>query len=94
MMDGPLFALIAIGTAFVLSGALFRRQGEKSATVSAATGLIGNIVWMSIAIFLILGGGDGAFIGFLMLTGLMFLARGNIRVLQESEVRKKIAGQA
>lgn len=93
MIDGSIFALVVIATAFMISGMLFDRQGDKSATVSATTGLMSNIIWMTVAVFMILAGGPSAIFGFLLLTIMLFLARGNFRILEESEVRAKIAGQ-
>lgn len=97
-MNGMLIALLAMGGAFYLSSILFKRQGDKSATVSATTGIISNTVYITAAIFLIISsasGGDklGGIAGFILLTVMLFLARGNIRILKESEVRAKIAGQ-
>jgi len=94
MIDGPLFALVVIATAFVISGVLYDRQGDKSTTVSATFGLVGNIVYTSAAVFLILGGGSSAFVGFILLIAVWFMARGNIETLRESKLRAKIAGQA
>lgn len=97
-MNGPLLALFAIGAALFLSSILFERQGEKSATVSATTGIISNAIWISAAVFIIFSSVTGsqwlrAVAGTLLLTLMLYLARGNYRILKESEVRAKIAGQ-
>ena len=98
-MNGLLFGLVAIGTAVYLSGALYDRRGNQSITVSAATGLTSNVIYSTIAIAMILSAATGsnyalAFAGLILLTIMLFLARGNLRLLKESEVRAKIAGQA
>lgn len=100
-MSNGLIALAAIGAAVYLSRFLFQRHGEKSATVSATTGLTSNLIYSTVAIFLILSsvsGGSvispGAIAGILLLIVMLFLAQGNYRVLKESEIRAKIAGQA
>ncbi|WP_226043407.1 hypothetical protein [Natrinema sp. DC36] len=98
-MNGLLFALVAIGTAFYLSGALYDRRGDQSITVSAATGLTSNVIYSTAAIALILSSAVGdnyalALAGVGLLILMLFLARGNLRLLKESNVRAKIAGQA
>ncbi|ELY97152.1 hypothetical protein [Natrialba asiatica] len=95
-MNGLLLGLLAIGIAVFLSGTLFERRGDQSITVSAVTGLTSNVIWSAAAVFLILGGsgvGAQALIGVLWLTLMLYLARGNLQLLRESEVRAKIAGQ-
>ena len=98
-MNGLLFALVAIGTAVFLSGALYDRRGDQSITVSAATGLTSNVIWSTAAVAMILSaavGGNYAtgLVGLLFLTLMLYLARGNLQLLKESEIRAKIAGQA
>lgn len=98
-MNGLLFALVAIGTAFLVSGELYDRRGDQSITVSAITGLTSNVIYSTAAIGLVLsaamGGNYGlALVGVLLLILLFFLARGNLELLKESEIRAKIAGQA
>jgi len=98
-MNGLLFALIAIGVAVFLSGALFDRRGDQSITVSAVTGITSNVLWSVAAIAMIMSaavGGNYAtgFVGLIWLTLMLYLARGNLQLLRESEIRAKIAGQA
>lgn len=97
-MNGLILALVAIGGAVFLSGALFDRRGNQSITVSAATGITSNVIWSTAAIAMILSSALGgnhatAIVGFALLTLMLYLARGNLQLLKESEVRAKIAGQ-
>ncbi|AEH39532.1 hypothetical protein [Halopiger xanaduensis] len=101
-MSGGILALVAIATAIYLSKFLFQRHGEKSATVSSATGLTSNLLYSTVAIFLILSSvgsspgslvSPGAIVGMGLLIIMLFLAQGNYRVLKESDIRAKIAGQ-
>ena len=98
-MNGLLFALAAIGAAVFLSGTLYERRGDQSITVSAVTGLTSNVIWSTAAIAMILSaaiGGNYAtgIVGLLFLTLMLYLARGNLQLLRESEIRAKIAGHA
>jgi uncharacterized membrane protein YhiD involved in acid resistance len=98
-MNGLLFALVAIGAAFTVSGALYDRRGDQSITVSAVTGITSNMLYSAAAIGLIISAGLGdnyalALVGVGVLTLMLFLARGNLQLLKESEVRAKIAGQS
>lgn len=98
-MNGLLFALVAIGAAFFLSGALYDRRGDQSITVSAVTGLTSNVIWSTAAIGMILSAALGdnyalALVGVIWLIIMFYLARGNLALLRESDIRAKIAGQA
>lgn len=92
-MNGLLVALVSIGIAFVVSGALYQRQGDKSDAVGAAIGLVSNTFYTSVGVFLILGGGRGRVVGVLILIVVWYLARSNAETLKEENVRALIAGQ-
>jgi len=98
-MNGLLFALVAIGVAVFLSGTLYDRRGDQSITVSAATGIASNVIWSAAAIGMILSAAMGgsyatALVGVVFLTLMLYLARGNLQLLRESDIRAKIAGHA
>ncbi|QCC57199.1 hypothetical protein [Natrinema thermotolerans] len=97
-MNGLIFALVAIGFAVFISGSLYDRRGNQSKTIGAVTGLTSNIILSTSAIAMILTAAIGqnysiAIVGVVFLILMLFLARGNLEILRESEVRAKLAGQ-
>jgi hypothetical protein len=92
-MNGLLVAAVSVVIAFVISGALYESQGDKSDAVGALLGLLSNVFYISVGVFLILGGGRGRVVGVAILIVVFYLARGNSETLKEENIRAKIAGQ-
>lgn len=92
-MNGIVLALVSVGIAFVISGALYDRQGHRSDAVAATIGLASNLFWTSVGVFLVIGGGNGRVLGLVVLIVVFYLARGNSAKLKEENIRARIAGQ-
>lgn len=90
--DGLLFAIVAIAIAVFLSRFLFQATGNASVAANSIFGLISNAIYALAAVFLILGGGFGALVGVVLLTAVLFFARGHLRILREENIRASING--
>lgn len=90
--DGLLFAIVAVGVAVLLSRLLFNAAGDASIAANSVFGLAGNVIWGIGAVYLIMGGGAGAVFGVVILTVILFFARGHVRVLREENIRGTLNG--
>jgi len=91
-IDGIVLVLVGFGIAFFVSRFAFAFSSEGSVAANATAGLLSNAFWATAALFLMLGGGIGFLIGLVILIFVMYLARGHLKVLDEENVRQRIAG--
>lgn len=79
--------------AIVLSEAVFRARPGGSKTASDAFGLVVGLFYVSVGLFMLMGGGSGLVVGTLFLLVAWYMWRGNVsRLGLDDRVRVWLSG--